>query len=157
MSTPSREEALARIADAGRSLSDAAVLFHGALAERLGLTGSHWKTLGLLERLGSQSPGMLSERSGLAPASISGILDRLEERGLVRRSEDPADRRRTRVELDYTGIAEMRSHFEGLMRRLGALHERYDTEVLLTLADYMAQVAELQREATQELSRPDPS
>ncbi len=42
MSTPDRQEALDRIAEAGRSLSDAAVLFHGALADQLGPTGSHF-------------------------------------------------------------------------------------------------------------------
>ncbi len=157
MPASERDQALTRIMEAGRSMSDAAVLFHGALAERLGLSGSHWKTLGLLERYGALTSGALSERTGLAPASISGIVDKLEARGLVRRTADPEDRRRTRVELDPAGLGEMRGHFEGLMRRLGALHERYETRELLILAEYMAQVAELQREATKELSKGDPA
>ena len=95
MSTPDRQEALDRIAEAGRSLSDAAVLFHGALADQLGPTGSHWKILSLLERHGAQSAGELAERSGLAPASITSILDRLETKELASRVQDSDDRRRT--------------------------------------------------------------
>jgi DNA-binding MarR family transcriptional regulator len=152
MSSPERTEALERISDAGRSLSDAAVLFHGSLAERMDLAGSHWKTLGLLERFGPQTAGDLSRRSGLAPASISGILDKLEAKDLVIRGDDPDDRRRTRVELNPAGVAQMYGLFEGMMRRLAELHDGYTTEELLLIAGYMARAAELQREATRELA-----
>lgn len=158
MSRGERERALAEIGEAGRSLSDSAVLYHGALAGRLGLNSSDWKVLGLLERDGALSAGDLSSRTGLAPASISGILDRLEERGLVTRSADPTDRRRTLVDVREEGIRGMYALFEGLMRRLGELHEQYSVEELALVARYLRKAAEIQREATTELSqdRSDP-
>lgn len=39
----------------------------------------------------------LSERMGLAHSTVSGIIDRLERRGMVYRQVDPADRRSTRI------------------------------------------------------------
>jgi DNA-binding MarR family transcriptional regulator len=39
----------------------------------------------------------LSERMGLAHSTVSGIVDRLERRGMVYRQIDPADRRSTRI------------------------------------------------------------
>jgi DNA-binding MarR family transcriptional regulator len=39
----------------------------------------------------------LSERMGLAHSTVSGIIDRLERRGMVQRQVDPADRRSTRI------------------------------------------------------------
>jgi DNA-binding MarR family transcriptional regulator len=152
MSTPSREEALGRMMEAGRSLSDAIVLYHSVLAARLGLNPSHWKALGLLERYGPLTAGELSSKTGLAPASISGILDRLEEKQLVQRTADPQDGRRTRVELHMAGMGELQAQFTGLMRRLAELHEDYSAEELTFIADYMAAAAERQREATRELS-----
>ncbi len=41
----------------------------------------------------------LSERVGLAHSTVSGIVDRLERQGLVRRQLNPADRRSTRIEV----------------------------------------------------------
>src|SRR5690606_13493887 len=74
--SPSRRGALRqRLAAAGRELSDAIVLFHTVLAERLGLGASDWKTLGLLESHGAMTAGELAAHTGLAPASVTGILD----------------------------------------------------------------------------------
>ena len=151
MSSEERTAALAELQRAGRELSDATVLYHGVLAERLGLSPSQWKTLGILENHGSLSAGELASRSGLAPASMSGILDHLESKGLVRRSQDPGDRRRTLVELHAPGIQELYAAFGGLMRRLSELHGSYATEELHLIAGYLAAAAERQRAATREL------
>lgn len=42
----------------------------------------------------------LSARMGLAHSTVSGIVTRLEQRSLLRRTEDPADRRYLRIELE---------------------------------------------------------
>lgn len=56
------------------------------------------------ERGGSvATPGWLGERLGLNSASVTALVDRLEELGHVRRRRDPADRRR--VLLDVTPSA----------------------------------------------------
>jgi DNA-binding MarR family transcriptional regulator len=52
-------------------------------------------------RAGSPGPSLkeLSARMGLAHSTVSGIVSRLEGRGLVRRATRPEDRRTTRIEL----------------------------------------------------------
>ncbi|HEX7090097.1 MAG TPA: MarR family transcriptional regulator [Longimicrobiales bacterium] len=132
-------------------MSDAAVMFHSALARKLGLGASEWKTLGLLERYGPLTAGDLSARSGLAPPSVTGIIDRLERGGWVRRRRDPEDRRRVIVELDRAPAGDRDGAFAGLTRRLGELYERYDEEELAMLLEFMTEVAKRQREATAEL------
>lgn len=152
MSRSERKQALRRLEDAGRSLSDAAVLYHGAMADRVGLNPSQWKVLGLLQRWGPLTAGELATRSGLAPPSVSGILDRLEGRGLLGRSPDPGDRRRIRVEVRVEGLAELYQAFEGLTRRLADLHSRYSPEEMQLIAGYLEEAAARQREATAELA-----
>jgi DNA-binding transcriptional ArsR family regulator len=147
-----REPLLGWLAMAGRDLSDAAVMFHTVVAEQLGLGASDWKTLGLLERQGPLTAGELSAQSGLAPASVTGILDRLEAGGWVRRRRDPADGRRVVVALDQAVLMSRQGDFfGGLMRRLADLYARYDDRELELLLGFMTEIARRQKEATAEL------
>lgn len=147
-----RQALLEQLAEAGRDLSDAAVMFHTALAEKLGLGASDWKMLGLLERHGPLTAGDLSARSGLAPASVTGIIDRLERGGWVHRGRDVKDGRRVTVTLDQRALKRnFGEFFGGLMRRLGELYERYSDDELELLLEFMAEVAQRQKEATVEL------
>lgn len=56
-------------------------------------------------RQGASSPGELARLWQVTPAVITGIIDRLERRELVRREPDPEDRRRLRLALTDTGLA----------------------------------------------------
>ncbi|MFN3324941.1 MAG: MarR family winged helix-turn-helix transcriptional regulator [Bryobacteraceae bacterium] len=152
-----REELLRRLAMAGRDMSDAAVVFHSVLAEKLGLSAGEWKTLGLLERYGPQTAGDLSERSGLAPASITGILDRLERRGWIRRGRDPEDRRRVVVTMQHRAATrDFSKYFGGLLARLDELYERYGNDQMEMLIGFLSEVAQRQKDATMELTRAKP-
>jgi DNA-binding MarR family transcriptional regulator len=145
------DELLERVATAGRELSDAAVMYHTVLGERVGLSASQWKVLGLVEAHGPLLAGEIAERSGLKPPSVTGILDRLEGRGLVRRVGDADDGRRTWIEVDQAGVAGMYPLFAGLMARLGELYEEYTGDELAVIADFMSKAASRQRDATREL------
>lgn len=69
-----------------------------AVAERFGINRTDLRHLDLLLD-GPLSAGQLSERSGLSPAAMTTLIDRLERKGYVRRVRDGADRRRVFVEL----------------------------------------------------------
>lgn len=56
-------------------------------------------------RQGVSSPGLLARRLLVTPAVITGLLDRLERQGYVRREAEPDDRRRLRLELTAAGLA----------------------------------------------------
>jgi DNA-binding MarR family transcriptional regulator len=56
-------------------------------------------------RQGASSPGELARLWQVTPAVITGIIDRLERRELVRREPDPSDRRRLRLALTDAGLA----------------------------------------------------
>jgi MarR family transcriptional regulator, organic hydroperoxide resistance regulator len=53
--------------------------------------------IGIIARFGSLSVKQLSEKMELSHSTISGIVDRLERKGLVARFQDPEDRRFTKV------------------------------------------------------------
>lgn len=69
----------------------------------LGLTGPQRVALRVLGRGPGMSAGTLATILRLHPSTLTGILQRLEGRGLVWRAVDPTDRRRSRLELTARG------------------------------------------------------
>jgi DNA-binding MarR family transcriptional regulator len=75
------------------------------LAE-VGLAWGEWSVLGHLRLNGEpyrSSPGLLAKHDELSSGAMTNRLDRLEERGLIRRLPDPDDRRGILVELTEAG------------------------------------------------------
>src|ERR1700733_7842659 len=75
-------------------------LLGAASAERIGINVTDLNCLNLLALTGQMTAGELARETGLTTASITGVLDRLEEAGFVRRERDPKDRRRGIVNLN---------------------------------------------------------
>src|SRR5487761_1701593 len=71
-----------------------------AAAERIGVNSTDLNCLNIVALNGSMTAGELAKATGLTTASITGVLDRLEEGGFVRRERDPHDRRRVNVNLN---------------------------------------------------------
>jgi len=72
--------------------------FDEALAARLGVNLTDLRCSSLVEREGPMTAGKLAATMGLTTGAITGVLDRLEKAGFVKRSRDPADRRQVIVE-----------------------------------------------------------
>ena len=86
--------------DAWRRLVARAVVFHEAVSERIGINATDLKCLELAVGEDDITPTRLAELTGLTSGAITGVLDRLEKRGIVRREPDPDDRRRLVVRVD---------------------------------------------------------
>ncbi|NBC19030.1 MAG: MarR family transcriptional regulator [Bacteroidetes bacterium] len=137
---------------AGRALSTAEILFHRAVAESVGLSPGDHKYLDVLIQNGPMSAGQLAERTGLTTGAVTGIIDRLEKAGLVRRARDPEDRRKVIIELreDEAG-KRIGPAFAGLGEAMETLNADYTDEELGIILDYMTRCADILREQTQRL------
>ncbi|TLX92194.1 MAG: MarR family transcriptional regulator [Thaumarchaeota archaeon] len=93
-----REESIQAITGKIKEMSTETILFHQAVADVLGLHITDHKSLDLIHRFGSMPAGKLADLTGLTTGAITGIIDRLERSGYVRRTNDPKDRRRTIIE-----------------------------------------------------------
>ena len=74
--------------------------------EAFDLSHGEWRLLGRLRYAGPPyrgKPGMLSEALGLSTGAMTNRLDNMERRGLLRRLDDPDDRRGVLVELTQQG------------------------------------------------------
>ena len=95
---------------------------------RFGLTMPQYMALRCMERSAEQGCSMtdLAESSHQVLPTMTGIVDRLEERGLVVRERDPRDRRSLRVRLSEDGL--------GLMDRIAAQKRAWSVRVLKPLS-----------------------
>jgi DNA-binding MarR family transcriptional regulator len=151
--TGRRAELLEQLAMAGRASSVATVMFHTAVAAKQGLSASEEKALDLLERSGPLTAGELARQSGLAPASVTGLINRLEQKGFARRIQNPSDRRSILVEVDvermYARVAPL---FANWVRSLEELYAGYSDEQLEVILHFLTEAARRQREATTRLT-----
>jgi DNA-binding MarR family transcriptional regulator len=137
---------------AGRENSNAAVMFHTALAELMGLGATEEKALDLLQRRGPMTAGELAQQTGLAPATVSGLIDRLETKWFVRRVRDTKDRRRVIVEINHERLTGSEEVFGPFMAALAELYDGYTDEELELILDFLNRATAIQRTATVQLT-----
>ena len=142
------DQAVDKVLWAGRLMSTAAVLFHTALAERAGLSATESKALEVIDRLGPITPGDLSRESGLAPASVTALLDRLTRKGVARRVPHPTDGRRFLVEIDPGHVNANQQLFERFVASMRELCADYSERDLELVAGFLTKAAHRQQQAT---------
>jgi DNA-binding MarR family transcriptional regulator len=95
--------------------------------EETGLHPYHHGILTVLGERSSETQGAIADALGYDRGQLVGLLDELEERGLVERRRDPNDRRRHIVRITADG--------EKMLRRLRALSTEIEDEFLSPLSD----------------------
>ena len=97
MAKATGKELLQNFRKASRQYSDTSVLMHEAIARKIGLSGVDHKYLGLIIQHGEMTAGELSKLTGLTTGAVTGLIDRLEQKKLVKRSYDANDRRKVLI------------------------------------------------------------
>jgi DNA-binding MarR family transcriptional regulator len=148
-----RARLLEELVQAGRASSAATVMFHTAVAAIQGLSPSEEKALDLLLRFGPLTAGELARHTGLAPASVTGLVGRLERKGFARRVANPEDRRSVLVEADQERVmASLAPLFADWARSLEELYAGYSDEQLETILHFLTEAARRQQEVTAKLT-----
>jgi DNA-binding MarR family transcriptional regulator len=137
----------------GRALSTTIILFHEAIAARLGMSSAEWKCLGFLEEHGPLTPGQLAALSGFTTGAITGIVDRLERSGYVRRTRHASDRRSVIVHpLKLAKIKRQTAPiFASLGRAMNTVTARYTTNELALIDDYLDRITRVLQQETERL------
>jgi DNA-binding MarR family transcriptional regulator len=148
-----REEIIEAINDKFREMSTETIMFHQAIANILGLHITDHKCLDLIYRFGAMPAGRLAELTGLTTGAVTGIIDRLEKAGYVRRTNDPKDRRRTIVEPTRNKRLERKLEliFTPLHERMYKLLSSYSDSELAFLLDAVNKTLEQTREESKKL------
>jgi DNA-binding MarR family transcriptional regulator len=124
------------VIDLIRQMSGQNLLLSDAIARRAGLRPADLEVLGVIEQHGPMTAGDLGRVTGLSPAAVTGLIDRLERAGVAERRSDPADRRRVLVAVS-AGAGRIAALYEALERDTRAKTRRYSAAERAVIARFL--------------------
>src|SRR5687767_4977171 len=132
-------------------LSSAKAAWAARCQER-GLSMTHFQVLTHLDRSGPVPMGALADALGVSLSNATGIVSRMEERGVVEREHDDDDRRRVIVRLTEAGreitheLGDLRrAHVTALIEALPVESQR---NLLRVIQDVRAAIGRVSEEST---------
>jgi DNA-binding MarR family transcriptional regulator len=143
---PERAQLAAKFGEGFRKTTSLMQLMGQAAADRIGLNATDLNCLNILSFSGAMTAGELAKQTGLSTASITGVADRLEEAGYVRRERDPKDRRRVviRLVLD-SALRDVAPVFLPLIQAWQGVIDRYTDDELRLIVDFYGQMEQVIR------------
>ena len=136
-----RAELLASYIDAARRSGALMQLLSQAAAERIGINATDLNCLNILSFSGPMTAGQLAQATGLTTASITGVIDRLEQAGFAQRERDTSDRRRVVVRLVVSAVhRDVAPAFAPMLAAWRDIAKSYTDEELALIAGFQHRV-----------------
>ncbi|HET9142582.1 MarR family transcriptional regulator [Actinophytocola sp.] len=148
----SRSAATGEIRASLRELRAQLSLLNHYVGQRMELRDVDLDCLDLLDRAGPMSPSTLARQAGLHPATVTGILDRLQRQGWVVRERDPADRRGVVVSAQRDRAADLAELYSGMNAAITRICGGYSGEELTLIAGFLRRTIEAGQRSAEDLS-----
>jgi DNA-binding MarR family transcriptional regulator len=144
-----------RVMRLGREVGARSTLFDQAVGEQLGISAGDLNCLELVLQAQPEpvTPGRIAELSGMPTATLTGVLDRLERVGLIRRQRDPRDRRRVLVHPIAKAMKSLEDAYTTLSAGYAALLARFDAQQLASFCEFFTGSLEVVEQSAAELRR----
>jgi DNA-binding MarR family transcriptional regulator len=115
------------------------IVFNQQVADRLGVGMTDMQIVGHVQREGgAMTPGRLAQLTGLSTGTITGVVDRLEKAGYVRRERDPDDRRRVLLQVDEERMQrEIAPLYASQAQLLADVVDRFSADERKTIAAFL--------------------
>jgi DNA-binding MarR family transcriptional regulator len=132
-----RRRRLADVHDGLRALRLELARLNHRVSDRLELRDLDLDCFDLVARSGSLTPTELAGLSGIHPATLTGILDRLERGGWIVRERTTGDRRSVRLRPAPRNAAQIVPHFAGMNDAMDAACADFSDEQLDLIAEFL--------------------
>ena len=154
-----REQLIRQLSEAVQRQGNLTVLMTHAIAECVDLSATEFETLDVLGNSGPMTAGQLAKLVGLSTGGVTGMIDRLEKAGFVRRTADPLDRRKVIVEVVHNEatLNKIRRLYQPLATGFSELVDRYTDAELATVLDFCNRSCELAETFRAQLKSDHPS
>lgn len=142
------------IKESMRELGNQLSLLTHHVAGHVELKGIDVDCLDLIARNGPLSPTALARQAGVHPATMTGVLDRLQRGGWIVRERDPeaADRRAVAVRSLHERAGELFRLYGDMNTSMDEICASYSPEELNLLLDFLHRTAAAGRDATERLA-----
>jgi DNA-binding MarR family transcriptional regulator len=147
-----RRRSVTAIKESMRELSIRLSLLNHHVGARLDLKDIDLGCLDTIARQGPLSPSAIARGAGLHPATVTGILDRLERGGWIARERDPSDRRAVLVRALRDRNAEIFRLYAGMNASMDQICATYTDEELDLLATFLRRTTDAGQAATSDLA-----
>jgi DNA-binding MarR family transcriptional regulator len=136
-----RPELLGELTKELRQFHGLSASFFRVATNRVGMTVTDMQVIDILDTIGPITAGQLADLTGLTTGAITGMINRLEEAGFVRRERDLNDGRRVIVQLipDKDKMHEVSSIFDSIEKSWNEIVASYDNEQLALLVRFLKQ------------------
>jgi len=151
-----RRELLQRVGmDLGREISVHSLFFHEVVVRKVGLNATDTRCLDLISRAGGAqvTAGDLGKATGLTTGAVTGILDRLEKAGMVKRVRGSMDRRKVFVRLRPEAMSRVAALYGGLGFAMMKLASDYQTSELELINGFLERNLALLKDQISKLSQ----
>jgi DNA-binding MarR family transcriptional regulator len=156
MSSRKREDLVRAIGQAIMRWQDATEAFDEAVGRIYGLNSAERRCLSFVSQE-AQTASAIATETALTPAAITALIDRLEDRGLVRRSRDAEDRRKVFVEATAKTRELVRTTYGPIAQGGAEMLARYSIDELTTVRRFVEDALALQRRMTAALVERSPT
>jgi DNA-binding MarR family transcriptional regulator len=133
----SKPELKTRVFAAAAAQGINSILFRNAMARKLGLNVTESACLSLLGIKGISTPTELARFTGLTTGSTTTMLDRLEQKGIIKRKPNPDDRRGVLIEITEDYGKTSKALVVGIQKAHKILIDKYTDAELETIADFL--------------------
>ena len=137
-----------------RDLRSQLGMLNQRVGSRVALRNVDLDCLDVIGSCGPLSPSELARLTGIHPATLTGVLDRLERGGWIARRRGPGDRRTVRLHSLPDRNRELFGHYSGMSRAMDRICADYTTEQLELVVEFLRRTTEAGVVATEELSPP---
>jgi len=122
-------------------------LMSQAAADKIGINATDLNCLNILSFSGQMTAGELARTTGLTTASITGVLDRLEQAGFVTRVRDAQDRRRVVIRLNTRkALGTVAPVFGPMMGAWRRVADTYSDDELRLIVGFYGQIEDVIRD-----------
>jgi DNA-binding MarR family transcriptional regulator len=149
--TKTRAALLQELENAMRKASSQGAMFAKTVADRAGISSSDMDCIDFVNIEGRMTAGRLAELTGLTTGAITGVVDRLEKAGFVRRERDEGDRRKVFIVPVEARMMEIGRFYALLQRAMQKQAEGYTDAELKLLVRYGTDSYQSMLEATTQL------
>ncbi|KAA2220760.1 MarR family winged helix-turn-helix transcriptional regulator [Chryseobacterium sediminis] len=147
------KDTISHFREASRTYSDASIFMHEAIARKAGLSSADHKYLGLILQYESITAGEISKLTRLTTGAVTGLIDRLEKKDLLKRQFIQEDRRKVIIIPNVENSMKLLSPiFDELQKKTLNLISTFSKKEIETIERYFREATMIMKQTADDLN-----